>query len=884
LTRIPLRGPSNAALREALDVHIQAWRPANWEEAQDYEMEQMDTIPHIWEWEQMSELKRLHILQQLAKDPDPARRKLLLDKIDPIHFQYMLAVQDIVDDMGPRRWTFWGPEARKAWFNLGGLLKFRSWTEGFWPNRSTDERRLRIWNILRQRGLAEGNVIDPNNSYYNQIAKLLDLKSNGQILDQVKLIADNRPANIKRAEQLSAFATLDVKDAAKYGTNELLRTSALLRIIPDLNGADRDLNELLASETGNGRIVQQVKNLRDAIIEVKKIYLEIAGLGGALLTIDKLKEDVSLDKRQLEALNQLKYDVRTAFIEKAKGVRIDSPFDQFVADLGISNKYQLTESWQIDLFELATRSESRAGFDGDSVKQIWQERIATKEGFLYDFSNVSEKQVGPFTVQDNPGRTAREQGVNRPMTDPNPVFRPFDESALNFNKIVANSPQQNFYKTVIADENVWVNMNNAPAARNHFLVIPYPEKNQPQFMTQKALQVATEIVMPGIEKDALTESATKYIEMLQGQNIPHTVLMRGNSDVFVAFNSNGSWASINHLHFQGWFPPSGSTAIEKAPKQLIEILPGDVRVSRLNYPIETLAFELNGITIYVSPRSRERRGDFIGGIGALEVAGHIYTPSSQYPTITEQDIVEGLKRGSVTAEQFNQLVDQFLNSIQRPGRSEVREAPEGLGKALESVQEMKLTISLDQARREIPDFDDRLTYWAYAEQAVASINEQTKHQFAAPAQALEKATVFVNWNDIASSDRLTREQFIEDAKIKVGKDGEIILIVPTEQEGSIKAEFVSDTRIKVHSEDAYESVLQSAMNAMAIKDQDLIQVVANDNKDITAVRSAMLGAIPLSQGTIIMLGFEQRQDARIITIDQIIQATYAAAKAIAKAA
>ncbi|MCD6094035.1 MAG: UTP--glucose-1-phosphate uridylyltransferase, partial [Candidatus Omnitrophica bacterium] len=307
------------------------------------------------------------------------------------------------------------------------------------------------------------------------------------------------------------------------------------------------------------------------------------------------------------------------------------------------------------------------GFDA-ALKNLWDKRM--EEGwFRYDAKDIERKRVGKFWAQFNPGRAEKEKEINWPGENTNPVWEKFGWTD-DYNKISTKYPGQRLFNLKIEEKNVAVNINYAPILPYHFLLIPLPEQERPQFITPESLEIAL-----------------KTLEMSKEPNLRF------------GFNSRGAWASINHLHFQGFYYPEQNLPLEEAKRVQIERV-NDVEVSNIiSYPIRGLVFKgedrdnlvkaafnyiqilqnkniphtllIKRDSIYVLPRSRKRSEFFVGGIGFFEVSGEVYLgEKDRFDSVEEKDIFEALSLCGLDERKFKETVDELKDlsgtGINRP--------------------------------------------------------------------------------------------------------------------------------------------------------------------------------------------------------------------------
>jgi hypothetical protein len=343
LTMISVEGDRHAALRDAIDLQIRAWRPDSAPEWEDYEMTKLNQIPWLWEFQQMTPYKRAEILRRVWNDPHASRRALLRDGMDEDQMAFINAVDDLSGMTGPRRWSFWG---RGGWFfGLGRLLGhgFRSWEHDFWPNLPVDERRVKIWEVLVRHGLADGPLVDESNPYFAHISKLLGLPSAGDIVERMQYLTCTGLGQI--AAELSREDRGKSTGDKKIATPEK-RVMGLMQMLPHLSGADSMLNQKFVQ---NGILpdgAAEWDRFRRAVAAVKIIYINLTGKNNSdayaeLPRIQALETVLTLTEKQKLKLMKMKHRAwSNAF---AKVQRIAKPFDS---------------GWQRELFDLLAEKPS----------------------------------------------------------------------------------------------------------------------------------------------------------------------------------------------------------------------------------------------------------------------------------------------------------------------------------------------------------------------------------------------------------------------------------------------------------------------------------------------------------------------------------------------
>lgn len=151
--------------------------------------------------------------------------------------------------------------------------------------------------------------------------------------------------------------------------------------------------------------------------------------------------------------------------------------------------------------------------------------------------------------------------LRRPPAELNSINEPFNPDKFNFNKIKA---EEKIFNLIPKNHNIedqsnnFVIVNVSPLEYGHVLLIPNPEKCNAQILTIDSLRLAVEFS-----------------------------LLNSNPFFRVAFNSLGAYASVNHLHFHGYYLKR-QMFLETAPVE--EIAYPCHRI--LNYPGKAFVFQI----------------------------------------------------------------------------------------------------------------------------------------------------------------------------------------------------------------------------------------------------------------------------------------------------
>ncbi|HJX50550.1 MAG TPA: hypothetical protein VJ438_03755 [Candidatus Nanoarchaeia archaeon] len=148
---------------------------------------------------------------------------------------------------------------------------------------------------------------------------------------------------------------------------------------------------------------------------------------------------------------------------------------------------------------------------------------------IVDISPPERKQVGKFVLQYNyirgfrPPRAAQAKDI--------PLYKPFNLENHNFMK--PEFKKQEFYSMKMEDINFDFFFNKYPFAPGHFLLVPDKEEGHNQYLNPN--------------KDINVISTVSEI------------MQRGEfgSSMRLGFNSFGAHASLNQLHWQGFFIEDG---------------------------------------------------------------------------------------------------------------------------------------------------------------------------------------------------------------------------------------------------------------------------------------------------------------------------------------
>ncbi len=309
-----------------------------------------------------------------------------------------------------------------------------------------------------------------------------------------------------------------------------------------------------------------------------------------------------------------------------------------------------------------------------TLRELWDDRNTKPRGrrgertIKFGIASQQRARKGRFIAQFNEGRARREREERRPLRDDNPVSTPFGDTH-DFIRIMKADPPQRLLDVQTEDRELAINVNYAPLLPYHFLLIPEPASQIPQLLDERAI----------LDAFVLTRISRA-------------------DNLFMGFNSRGSWASINHLHFQCVYYESvggesnhNSLPVLRCPTEILFDLPG-LQVERLiGYPIRgvvlrgadqsrlaSAAFSfvarlqasntphvvlITRDRIVVFPKTRERSTLSPTGVGFFEASGEVFLGEREtFEQADEQTIERELAISSLDAAAFDGLVADWRRS------------------------------------------------------------------------------------------------------------------------------------------------------------------------------------------------------------------------------
>ncbi|MEQ8762832.1 MAG: hypothetical protein RL885_02825 [Planctomycetota bacterium] len=294
------------------------------------------------------------------------------------------------------------------------------------------------------------------------------------------------------------------------------------------------------------------------------------------------------------------------------------------------------------------------------LRALWEDR-ASRGVIRYPIDDLRRRQVGRLAVQLNPHRVRKEEDLKRPMEDTMPVLERFGDGP-DFLKIHESQPLQRLVDIECEPRPLAINVNYAPILPGHSILIPDPDARRAQHLSPAAL------------KDA-------------GWLLEHT----SSRGFTLGFNSLGSWASINHLHFHCFEYPEGDMPVMQAPRAMLR--EEGPRVEKVeDYPLHAIVVTssdladrvggaarfvsvlqeedvphtalLKGDSIWIFPKTR-RRGELTPtGSGYLETGGEIFIGDAElFESIDEKALWDELALGRLEEARFGELCDRFLEDL-----------------------------------------------------------------------------------------------------------------------------------------------------------------------------------------------------------------------------
>ncbi len=139
---------------------------------------------------------------------------------------------------------------------------------------------------------------------------------------------------------------------------------------------------------------------------------------------------------------------------------------------------------------------------------------------------TEHRQLGDWVVQFNHIRSFRPQrSAARAVAS---IDIPFNENGFHYDHDLCE--RESFWTGMLAGKNAYLLYNKYPFARLHALLIPEPERKHRQFLSRDDHAWAWDVAQ------------------VMGQSLP---------GFGMGYNAPGTFASVNHLHFQTFIQPGG---------------------------------------------------------------------------------------------------------------------------------------------------------------------------------------------------------------------------------------------------------------------------------------------------------------------------------------
>jgi diadenosine tetraphosphate (Ap4A) HIT family hydrolase len=254
---------------------------------------------------------------------------------------------------------------------------------------------------------------------------------------------------------------------------------------------------------------------------------------------------------------------------------------------------------------------------------------------------TEHKTLCDWTMQFNHIRSFRPQRTAARSVGS--IDIPFNENAFHYDETLC--ARESFWAGNLSGRNVSLLYNKYPFARLHALLIPEPEKKQRQYIEQDTHAWAWEI----------TQS-----------------LAQGLPGFGMGYNSLGTFASVNHLHFQTFVEPggmpvtnpiwkhNGGTQEYPLPCQVFHSWQESWRWMERIYRQNTTSFNLlyTPGKIYCFERKRQgtyRHARWTSGFAWYELSGNIITFSREdYSNLTPGRIEKEFKKLKILQRQKTQ--------------------------------------------------------------------------------------------------------------------------------------------------------------------------------------------------------------------------------------
>jgi len=414
-------------------------------------------------------------------------------------------------------------------------------------------------------------------------------------------------------------------------------------------------------------------------------------------------KDASLPNIIVPARDLLKPKRIRSFGDLSKAVTVDG---QESPQLSLSDSESDDSVNQLSNYKVDKAAARKRSLVEKVLLSTWDEKFE-KGLFKYDVLDCPSKRISgkyAFVAQLNEGRAAKKRSTEFTMAE---VRQNFDANKFNFQKATQDEVLFQFelspgeytssyedLSEIKGDAN-FVYINISPIEYGHVLLVPKVMQGIPQQMDNRSLLTAL-----------------------------HMAVEVNNPCFKIGFNTLGAYATINHLHFQGYFLTAPFPVERSATEPLgiktgagsVEGEGGDkstltkgrdevgVSISQLvDYPVRALVFELGsnleelaevvanscrtlegknipynllvvdcGARVFLFPQKfdlRKSNNEIPEHVletqvnpAAFEIGGHMVMKRKEdYETITEEKVCELLSYASLTGQEFEALVSQLFD-------------------------------------------------------------------------------------------------------------------------------------------------------------------------------------------------------------------------------
>jgi predicted dehydrogenase/MoaA/NifB/PqqE/SkfB family radical SAM enzyme/guanylate kinase len=403
-------------------------------------------------------------------------------------------------------------------------------------------------------------------------------------------------------------------------------------------------------------IGQRGRIILDYSAKDRSVTFKVFDKNGSKIKDSDKNFPLSLKRSQEEKFLESEFDLFFHAVRKR-----DIPYNSAEATMFIANTIE-----QLNLLAASNMSPAEAGlsvtefhWDFDRlINYLWDYRMDEGSLFNYGLEGTQSKKTGRFHSLYVKGRSSKTRSEQKP---PKSLYSPFNASQFNFNKIPPEK-RHHIMKLDMPTGTVDIFININPIHQGHFLMLLDADAERPQYVETK---------------DIL--AAAKLLELNKAE------------DLKIIYNSRGAFASVNHMHFQGFYHrhgQDGNLPIEQAKKRTIN-KNASLTVSRLiGYPARAVVFESsdpmilalessayikilqdNNIPhnmlmtkgkVYIMPRQFEKEyslkdEDYL--VAAIELAGDfIFMKEKAYTNSSAREIEKAMRETTITANEFHETL------------------------------------------------------------------------------------------------------------------------------------------------------------------------------------------------------------------------------------